>query len=286
MIGTTISNSTIDHVLILVDDLEASKTAFERLGFLVTDRGVHSKYLGTANHCVMLRGDYFELLGVVAPTEANQGYRLRLESHQGLLGFALATSDSDKVYEAFRAQDLPIDPVKEYGRPVEVDGREEQVAFKSAFISDDPAAGPIVFFCEHKTPHLVWRPEWQDHPNGARNLARLTLVADDPRAVGVHYRTMLAPDAEPAAEEEVYAFQMGPCRFRVVSRQRATRDYPGAILSAQGGIELIGLGIGVGDLTTARNLLWQNRVETLDTAQGLQFPPHEAGGAVLEFLPA
>ena len=220
MIGATIPNSTIDHVLILVDDLDASKTAFERLGFLVTDRGVHTKSLGTANHCVMLDGDYFEFLGVVAPTEKNEGYRLRLESHQGLLGFALATKDSDKVYEAFRVHDLPINPVKEYGRPVEVDGREEQVAFKSAFISDNPAAGPIAFFCEHKTPHLVWRAAWQNHPNSARNVARLTLVADDPRAVAAHYQAMLAPDAEPVGEKEAYGFQMGPCRFRVLSRRR------------------------------------------------------------------
>ena len=286
MIGTTIPNSTIDHVLILVHDLDTSKTDFERLGFVVTDRGIHTKYLGTANHCVMLQGDYFELLGIVAPTEKNEGYRLRLESHEGLLGFALATKDSDRVYEAFRAQELPITPVKDYGRPVEIDGRAEQVAFRSAFISDDPAAGPIAFFCQHQTPHLIWRTEWQNHPNSARNIARLTLVADDPRAVGEHYRAMLAPDAEPASEEEAYAFQMGPCCFRVLSRQRASRDYPGAILSAQGGVELIGLGIGVGDLSRVRDLLRQNGVETLDTAQGLRAPPHEAGGAVLEFLPA
>ncbi len=125
-----------------------------------------------------------------------------------------------------------IDPVKEYERPVGVDGREEQVAFKSAFTSDDPAAGPMVLFREQKTPPLVWRPEWQDHPNGARILARLTLVADDLRALGVRYRTLLAPDAEPAGKQEPYAFQLGPCRFRVLTRQRASRDDPGAILSA------------------------------------------------------
>lgn len=286
MMGTTIPNSTIDHVLILVDELDASKNAFERLGFVVTDRGIHTKHLGTANHCVMLQDDYFELLGILTPTDKNEGYRRRLESHEGLLGFALATEDSDGIYEAFRAQELPISPVVDYGRPVEIDGRTEQVAFRSAFISDDPAAGPIAFFCQHQTPNLIWRPEWQDHPNGARNIAGLTLATDDPRAVGAHYRTMLAPDAEPADEDQAYAFQMGPCRFRVLSRQRASRDYPGAILSAQGGVELIGLGIGVADLTTVRNLLRQNDVDTLDTAQGLQVPPRQAGGAALEFLAA
>ena len=36
-----LADLTVDHVLILVRDLTSSKTAFERLGFFVTERGTH-----------------------------------------------------------------------------------------------------------------------------------------------------------------------------------------------------------------------------------------------------
>ena len=39
-----------------------------------------------------------------------------------------------------------------------------------------------VYFCEHLTPELVWRPEWQSHPNGARAIARVIVATDEPRA--------------------------------------------------------------------------------------------------------
>ena len=33
-----------------------------------------------------------------------------------------------------------------------------------------------VYFCEHLTPELVFRSEWQSHPNGAEGLSALHLI--------------------------------------------------------------------------------------------------------------
>ena len=40
--------------------------------------------MGTANSCVMLQGNYIELMGVVAETPANEGWRTLLASGPGL----------------------------------------------------------------------------------------------------------------------------------------------------------------------------------------------------------
>jgi hypothetical protein len=41
---------------------------------------------------------------------------------------------------------------------------------------------PSLFVCEHLTPELVWRPQWQSHANGATELARVALAAKEPFA--------------------------------------------------------------------------------------------------------
>jgi hypothetical protein len=37
-----------------------------------------------------------------------------------------------------------------------------------------------VFVCQHLTPELVWRPEWQRHANGAAELIGAALAAKRP----------------------------------------------------------------------------------------------------------
>ena len=52
-----------------------------------------------------------------------------------------------------------------------------------------------VYFCEHRTPELVWRPEWQSHPNGARAIARVIVATGDPRRTASLFRALFGPDA-------------------------------------------------------------------------------------------
>jgi len=283
MTKPALANLTVDHVLILVRELASSKEIFERLGFFVTERGTHTKHLGTGNHCIMLQDDYFELLGIVAPTEKNETYRSLLQKREGLMGFALATQDAEANYHAFKAHGFAIDPVREYGRPVELDGRQEQVSFKSAFISDDPIAGPVTFFCEHKTPHLIWHSAWQSHPNTATGIASLTVVDDDPRGVGQHYQRRLAPHGAAAEEDDKFTFQLGDCRFQVLSKQRATQEYANANLTGDGGTELIALGIRVDNLPKAREVMTASGVQLEDIPLGFRVAPREACGAIVEF---
>jgi len=59
----------LDHVVVVVRDLDAAAAQWQRLGFTISPRGTHSAHMGTANYTMMLREDYLEILGVVAPTE-------------------------------------------------------------------------------------------------------------------------------------------------------------------------------------------------------------------------
>ena len=65
----------IDHLVIAVSDLDRAAQAYRRLGFTLSPRAVHSAHMGTANHTIMLARDYFEVLGVLAPTKADARWR-------------------------------------------------------------------------------------------------------------------------------------------------------------------------------------------------------------------
>ena len=66
----------LDHVVILVRDLDDADARMARLGFRPTPRGYHSAHMGTANATVMLPDrTYFETLTVLQETPANADVR-------------------------------------------------------------------------------------------------------------------------------------------------------------------------------------------------------------------
>jgi 4-hydroxyphenylpyruvate dioxygenase-like putative hemolysin len=164
----------IDHAVIAVRDLDVALASFRALGFTLTPRGYHS--IGSQNHCIMLRTTYIELLAAPAEHPWLQYYRRFLEHGEGLAALALATDEADAAYAALRAQGVHARPPMELSRPIE----GGIARFRLVQIDDTP--GCSVFVCQHLTPELVWRPEWQAHANGASELARVALAAKQPFA--------------------------------------------------------------------------------------------------------
>ena len=166
----------LDHVVVMVDGIDAAQAAYERLGFQVQPRGFHRK-LGTANHLMIFDTDYFEILGIVEDTEFNAERREWLKGGGGLANVALATDGADISFEAFRKAGLNPDAPLFFDRAVEVAGKTEHAQFRTVRIpkTNMPVVG--FFVCEHITPQFVYRPEWANHPNGARGIAGVTTVS-------------------------------------------------------------------------------------------------------------
>lgn len=151
--------------MIAVRDLDAAATEFTKLGFTLTPRGHHS--IGSHNHCVMLGSTYIELLVAPVPHPWLDYYRAFGE---GLAAIALSTDDAEATYA--RLKDNGAGPPMDLSRPV-----EGGVA-KFRLVQID--GSPQIFFVQHLTRALVWRPEWQLHANGARELERVSLPARKP----------------------------------------------------------------------------------------------------------
>ena len=94
----------VDHVLVAVTDLEEAAGQYERLGFHVTEGGVHPG-LGTANRLAVLDNGYLELIAVRDRASAPPELVRHLERFgPGLFNFAFATDDPDADVDAFKSR--------------------------------------------------------------------------------------------------------------------------------------------------------------------------------------
>jgi hypothetical protein len=85
--------------------------------------------------------------------------------------------------------------VQSFSRPVTLDGASRDARFRTTRLDPDKIAMGRVYFCEHLTPDLVWRAEWQAHPNGARAIARVVVATADPQRTAVLFRDLFGGHA-------------------------------------------------------------------------------------------
>ena len=181
----------LDHVVIDVrDHMDEAASTFAALGFRLTPRGHHT--LGSMNHLAMFATDYLELLGF----GAGGASRPELAPFPvGLNGLVFKTADADVVHAHALSAGLPILPVQAFSRPVEIGGVREDARFRTTRLDPAKIAMGRVYFCEHRTPELVWRPEWQSHPNGARAIARIIVATGDPGRTAALFGALFGPAA-------------------------------------------------------------------------------------------
>jgi hypothetical protein len=181
----------LDHVVIDVRDrIDAAARCFSALGFQLTPRGRHT--LGSVNHLAMFATDYLELLGF-GEDGATRTEIARFPA--GLNGLVFKTADAEAVHRHAQAASLPVLPVQAFSRPVALDGATRDARFRTTRLDPTKIAMGRVYFCEHLTPELVWRPEWQAHPNGACAITRVVVASADPQRTAVLFRDLFGADA-------------------------------------------------------------------------------------------
>jgi catechol 2,3-dioxygenase-like lactoylglutathione lyase family enzyme len=181
----------LDHVIILVRDLDDADARMAKLGFRPTPRGYHSAHMGTANATVMLRnGTYFETLTVTHDTPANEATRAVLAEREGPFGLAFKTDDAQGAAAEFAAAGIAEGAALDFVRPVELTGGARDARFTVARTRADATPGVMLFVCQHHTPDLVWREDYLHQPNDALGLAEVIGVADDLGPIEEAYRTI------------------------------------------------------------------------------------------------
>jgi hypothetical protein len=184
----------LDHLVIDVgDNLDQAAATYRALGFQLTERGYHT--LGSANHLAMFETNYIELL---AARQSGGPIRSELAGFPpGLNGLVLATDDADAQYNDLRERGVAVRAPESFSRPVTLaDGVTHDARFRTTHLGRSAVPFGRLYFCQHDTRDLVWRPEWQRHPNGAREITGVLISAPDPEQVAALFQRMFG--TEPA----------------------------------------------------------------------------------------
>ena len=271
----------LDHVVVMVDGIDAAEAAYRKLGFQVQPRGFHKK-LGTANHLMIFDTDYFEILGIVEDTEFNAERREWLKGGGGLANVALATDGADVAYETFKAAGLNPDAPLFFDRAVEVAGKMELAKFRTVRIPKDNMPVVGFFVCEHQTPEFVYRPEWAAHPNGARGILGVTVIAEQPAKWIPELEKYFGPGSV-KREGEGLVVDTGTQPIRYMTPKDYAVRYPG-ITPVRSEDHPALLTVRVENLAACERLLKKNGVRFTKPDSGrLVVPPSEAAHLTLEF---
>jgi hypothetical protein len=218
----------VDHVVVVARDLDAAAAQWRKLGFTLSPRGIHSAQMGTANYTIMFDEDYLELLGVLAATEQNKPTRELLARREGIERTAFTADDAAAGAADLQRRGLtPLGPVH-FGRPVDLpDGRKSEARF-SVFrwpLNEAPG-GMRIFACQHLTREAVWIPELQRHPNGARRIAAIEILAADPQQAAAQMSRLI--DEPVAAVDGAWRVRSGGKRadFLFYDRSAFAARYP------------------------------------------------------------
>ena len=271
----------LDHVVVMVDGIDAAEAAYRRLGFQVQPRGFHRK-LGTANHLMIFDKDYFEILGIVEDTEFNAERREWLKDGGGLANVALATDGADLAFEAFRQAGLQPDAPLFFDRAVEIAGKMEHAKFRTVRIPKTHMPVVGFFVCEHQTPEFVYRPEWAKHANGARGILGVTVIAEQPAKWIAELEKYFGAGSV-RRDGEGLVVNTGTQPIRYLTRKDYAAHYPGVVPVRPGDHPAL-LSVRVDSLADCEALLKKNGVAVLKPDAGrLIVPPGEAAHLNLEF---
>ena len=252
----------LDHVVIDVRDrIDEARECFTLLGFQLTPRGRHT--LGSVNHLAMFATDYLELLGFAE----NGAARPEITRFPvGLNGLVFKTIDADLVHRRAEAAGLPVLPVQSFSRPVSVNGATRDARFRTTRLDPAKVAMGRVYFCEHQTPDLVWRPEWQSHPNGALAIARIVVATTDPRGTARLFSGLFGSDAVTDREGR-HIIQAGTAQVELRTPSAIAAEFGEAAAEAAGRAEyMAALAVRVSSLPEA--------MQRLRSVPGVRVEPH------------
>jgi len=199
----------IDHVVIVVADLDRAITGFEALGFTVVRGGRHPG-LGTHNALIAFAdGAYFELIAFLVPASTHRWFAA-VGRGGGLTDFCMQTNDLDADAASFaRGGATMSEPfAMERQRP---DGYTVKWVLA---VAQPPAAGAVPFLIRDTTPRDGRVPRERIHRNGAVGIRALTVAVENAAAARAFYERVLDAHGKELRRDDLGAagvsFVVGP----------------------------------------------------------------------------
>lgn len=198
----------IDHVVVVIRDLDAASADAERAGFTVTPGGEHAG--GTTHNALIpfADGSYVEMIAFREPDE-RQAHKWwpRLWKGEGLVDFALLSPDLVAEAREIGQRGLNVPEPAENGR-LRPDGA--RLAWRAVQTQETVGESGLPFIIEDVTPRSLRVPTDESattHRNGATGIAGVTVVVKDLDEAKSGFAALLGVDGTPsgADAEEIRA---------------------------------------------------------------------------------
>jgi catechol 2,3-dioxygenase-like lactoylglutathione lyase family enzyme len=181
----------VDHIVILVNDLEQARANYTTLGFTVSPGGEHT---GGATHNLLIcfaDGAYLELLAFQREEPAHRWWR-HVAGGEGLIDFALLLGDAPDDIAAAASRGLALVGPVDGGR-LRPDG--VQLQWQTAMVDTED----LPFLIADVTPRPLRVPGGPatKHANGVTGIAGLTLAVRDLIVSRGRYQALLGSEPSP-----------------------------------------------------------------------------------------
>ena len=213
----------IDHLVILVRDLERASGDYRSLGFNVVPGGEHADGL-THNALIPFQdGGYLELVAFLDPEDPHDniwGWRSLVGYGAGLIDYCLASDDLERDVESFREQDLPVAGPDEGGRRLP-DGTGIQ--WRVARFEQPGKVLP--FLIEDLTDRSLRVPgaPATEHPNGTTGISGLTLAVPELSSSATLLGALVEGATHPSrAEAQPSSFKVGAQTLTLTTPESST----------------------------------------------------------------
>jgi hypothetical protein len=183
--------TAIDHLVVVVPELEAAIRDYHASGFTVVRGGRHN--LGTHNALIAFEDEsYIELIAFLNPVAGHRWYTA-LEKGGGLVDFCMQTdnlaADADAMRRAGVALGTPMPMTRE--RP---DGYRLRWILS---IPEPPLNRVVPFLIKDETPRDERVPRERAHRNGITGILGLTVAVEDPGTTSLPYTRVLGQSPQP-----------------------------------------------------------------------------------------
>jgi hypothetical protein len=279
----------LDHIAHWVPAIAAAAAAMEKLGFVLTPYTEHTNSTapgepilpaGSANHCIMLREGYLELLTPTADTAIGREVRAGIERYIGVHLIAFNCADAEFQRRRLLAEGFDQRPVVDLRRVTDTeDGGSGTLRFTVIRPVPGTMAEGRIQFLTHHTPDLLWQERWMRHPNSAERLSEVVICVADPDEAAGRFGRYLG-----RAPSRIAGGWLMPCdrgQLALLGRPAFEASLPGTKIP---GLPYIaGYVIQCRDLDACRVCLKRNQIVYRELTEGVVAvtAPAALGGSLL-----
>lgn len=283
---------SVNHVGIIVDDIQEAIHVYEKLGFQITPISMHSGTetkegpivpYGSGNVTAVFPGNYFEIVANIDKTNDTQhlGFDIdaALESYEGAHIICFGTDDVDAVDKRLQNEGIKTTGVVNLQRDVDTLEGVRSARFSATGIDSESTPEGQIQAAFHHTPEFIHQERYLSHPNKVIGLSDVVLCSDNPEELTQRYVKFTGYASK--KHNNVNVIKLPLSRLTIVGRDNIENILPGVTVPAVPSI--VGVGYKSTDLNKVREILEKNEVQYTQKNNKIHVPSNVACGCVVTF---